>query len=437
MAVAASEQKKLCLRSGGLCAMCKKQLTRTSTGGLVILGEIAHIVAESPDGPRGNHPLSLQERNLYTNLLFLCNVDHQLIDDEPQTYPVERLHGIKEEHERWVEKTLGIFTEERLATPPPAVNEALYSTLLPVKHMPYYVYGVECSAEKEEYVREELGDLRKGEMAPFILRGGKLWAFQALDEQDSPFAPVAQGKQTTRVRVHDWWDDPDKSPWFAALLGRALNKLTGRKGLHLDKEHHRFYFPAAEDGSEVKIPYQPLNQDSSEVHVAWRPITKATGEPKNHWLHRAVALRFQRVSQRSWCLSVRPEMRVTLDGFNSVPSDMVGRRVTKKKSRMFNHDLLAEIQLWRHILSGGKPRIVMSFISPGQYIEIASDLMEGNIAWPGMPDEHKKSFQNVHFQEDLFSFGEINALRTAELDLDEDEEEFEEDLDEEDVDEFA
>src|SRR5258707_376119 len=94
MAIPPREQRILSQRSGNRCAFpnCRRRLTAEDSppDRAVILGEIAHIVAESPDGPRGDSPLSLTERNKYENLILLCNIHHQLIDDQPQTYTVER-----------------------------------------------------------------------------------------------------------------------------------------------------------------------------------------------------------------------------------------------------------------------------------------------------------------------------------------------------------
>ncbi|WP_063002578.1 hypothetical protein [Nocardia mikamii] len=42
------------------------------------LGEIAHIVADSPNGPRGDSPLTAAARNDYQNLILLCNQHHRV-----------------------------------------------------------------------------------------------------------------------------------------------------------------------------------------------------------------------------------------------------------------------------------------------------------------------------------------------------------------------
>lgn len=61
--------------------------------------EMAHIVAFSPDGPRGESDLSTAERNDISNLMILCPICHKLVDDNPQLYPVNTLKEFKRDHE--------------------------------------------------------------------------------------------------------------------------------------------------------------------------------------------------------------------------------------------------------------------------------------------------------------------------------------------------
>ncbi|MDF0750693.1 hypothetical protein NLU14_10675 [Marinobacter sp. 71-i] len=65
-------------------------------------GEVAHIVGERPDGPRGESELPLQQRNHESNLVLLCFNHHNEIDGNVQQYPVNRLYSIKAAHKSWV-----------------------------------------------------------------------------------------------------------------------------------------------------------------------------------------------------------------------------------------------------------------------------------------------------------------------------------------------
>jgi hypothetical protein len=98
-------------RSGGRCAICRKPLfeDESQTDDPSILGEECHIVAEEPDGPRGNHPLPPEKRNLFANLILLCLEHHKIIDDQPDKYTVEELQRIKQEHLKWFQEVSGQF----------------------------------------------------------------------------------------------------------------------------------------------------------------------------------------------------------------------------------------------------------------------------------------------------------------------------------------
>lgn len=191
MAVPLKGQRILFQKSGNLCAFpdCRRVLTADASAadGPVVLGDVAHIVAESANGPRGNHSLPQEERNQYDNLILLCTQHHQLVDAQPQTYSVERLRAMREDHERWIEKTLGVG-HGSAAEPRPMKTETVYSTLLPIERMPRYVYGVPCTIKTEKEVNGHLLPLRDQEMAPFILRAGMLFAFQDMNESGNPFA---------------------------------------------------------------------------------------------------------------------------------------------------------------------------------------------------------------------------------------------------------
>jgi hypothetical protein len=432
MALPLKEQRILFLKSGNRCAFpdCRRMLTAEASppDGPVVLGEVAHIVADRPDGPRGNYPLPTRERNQYDNLILLCNQHHQLVDAQPQTYTVEKLHAMKEAHEQWVEKTLGI-TEDKATVSAHRVDETVYSTLLPVERLPWYVYGVPCQFTAENDVLSRMRPLRNHEMAPFIIRSGMLFAFQNMNAEGNPFRDLVPGRSAERYFSQEWWDDPDRLRWFIDLMNRALNKLTGRRGLRLDRDHRRYYFEPFGSNQELIIKYRPLNQSQTSRRVVWQRRSRRTGEARGYWYHRAVSLRFLRTGTGDWCLSIRPELRVTVDGFSTPPPRRIGARVTREKSHRFNYDLLVEVNFWRDYLSNGKPRIIMSF-GPNQYIVISTALMNGIVTWPGIPEEYAKPFKNVRYIDDLFTWAELSELESA---VDED---FEEEVDFEEAEEL-
>jgi hypothetical protein len=91
-------------RSGNRCAVCKLEMTLD--GSRETLGEMAHIVARSSDGPRGSFKLPSEQRDSYDNLILLCPTHHSEVDKDVANWPSERLNEIKAAHERWVSERL-------------------------------------------------------------------------------------------------------------------------------------------------------------------------------------------------------------------------------------------------------------------------------------------------------------------------------------------
>jgi hypothetical protein len=92
--------KLLWARSGGICAFpaCEQELVFGKETPIV-LGEEAHVIARSPDGPRGHIPISEEERHTYQNLILLCPTHHTLVDKDRATWTAEKLYQMKYVHE--------------------------------------------------------------------------------------------------------------------------------------------------------------------------------------------------------------------------------------------------------------------------------------------------------------------------------------------------
>jgi len=113
MALSIKTNRMLWGRAASRCSLsnCRRELVidPTDTDDPSLVGEAAHIVAEQPDGPRGDSPLSVEQRNKYDNLILLCNIHHKQVDDQPNHFTVEQLKTLKTDHERWVRETLTGF----------------------------------------------------------------------------------------------------------------------------------------------------------------------------------------------------------------------------------------------------------------------------------------------------------------------------------------
>jgi len=105
MAIAAGEIKKLWGRAGGRCSapQCGRDCVPFLNGSdPTIIGEMAHIIPQSKEGPRGAEK---EGDDRYENLILVCPTDHTIVDKAPDRYPREKLLAWKSAH------------EERIASP--------------------------------------------------------------------------------------------------------------------------------------------------------------------------------------------------------------------------------------------------------------------------------------------------------------------------------
>lgn len=417
MAVSARTRTVVWAKAGGHCSLpeCRQRLIVQPEGGdASILGELAHIVAQQPDGPRGGLPPPGGEIDGEGNLVLLCPTHHTQVDKEAGRFTIERLVQVKTDHERWVTETLS--PRERLiggGDTEPTIAEEVYSTLLPVVGYPRFVYAAACSVSESE-VREQLVPPSSREvMLPYIVRSRQLFSFVNLRERHGPFYKVIDAGTVEKHESTEWWSNDDLRRWYVALLNRSLNKLTGRRGLRLDKEHHRYYFEPQGDGEAREIRYRTLTGKRQTRKVAWQPVLRHSGEKRKYWEHLAVGIRFTKLSDTAWVLSIRPERRFTRDGFEPITPKGTGRRATSRKSRMYNEQVLREVNFWRDFLSDGRPRLVFNFGE--QSLMVQSELLSGSIEWPGVPDD-ARPFTYTKYEEDLFTQVELDQLEEEEQD---------------------
>jgi len=94
-------------RAGGLCSFpgCHAELLKDKQH---LVGQLAHIVANHANGPRGDEALSEILSDDPSNIVLLCYAHHKQVDDAPDTWTAERLRAMKDEHERSVLDRLAV-----------------------------------------------------------------------------------------------------------------------------------------------------------------------------------------------------------------------------------------------------------------------------------------------------------------------------------------
>lgn len=84
-------------KSSNRCAfpMCKNPITFNQT----LVGNVCHIKAAKPGGPRYDPKQTNEERHGYDNLLLMCSIHNKVVDDDEATYTVDSLKQMKADHE--------------------------------------------------------------------------------------------------------------------------------------------------------------------------------------------------------------------------------------------------------------------------------------------------------------------------------------------------
>lgn len=100
MAIPEKDIKKLWGLAAGRCSKpgcedeCIKFLDATDP---TVIGEMAHVIAKKPDGPRG---MPSGGEDTYENLILLCPTHHTEIDKAPEgIFSAEIIHNWKQAHE--------------------------------------------------------------------------------------------------------------------------------------------------------------------------------------------------------------------------------------------------------------------------------------------------------------------------------------------------
>lgn len=94
--------KVLFAQSRNRCAApdCRNEIIAPGTpmDAPVVVGQVAHIVARSPEGPRGDPNFPKAKIHDESNLILLCPHHHSLVDAQESTYTVEDLQRWKQQH---------------------------------------------------------------------------------------------------------------------------------------------------------------------------------------------------------------------------------------------------------------------------------------------------------------------------------------------------
>jgi hypothetical protein len=128
----------LAVAAGGRCELggCNNYLFEHHlTRRRGVFGQNAHIIAYSPDGPRGADESGTFDVHDINNLLLLCPGCHKQVDDEPERFPADSLRQYKEAHETRIRLVTGLGPDLRTEVVQLKANVAGQPVGIPASHV--------------------------------------------------------------------------------------------------------------------------------------------------------------------------------------------------------------------------------------------------------------------------------------------------------------
>ncbi len=101
MSISTGVKRKLWASSGGYCGKpdCHSDLFPFfESGEITNIEELAHIIGQKENGPRGDGDLPMSQRDEFENIILLCPTCHTTIDKNPKLFPDDTIKQWKKKH---------------------------------------------------------------------------------------------------------------------------------------------------------------------------------------------------------------------------------------------------------------------------------------------------------------------------------------------------
>jgi hypothetical protein len=305
-------------------------------------------------------------------------VHHPIVDANPRIYSVEVLAKYKADHEaRMAPRNLR-------RAPAPFDTETTDLSLLPILELPDTVWTATSLFRTTVEVAEHLPAPRRNQVLPFVLLGGAIWAFHDLADPKGPFKQAVDHSSARRIDAAQLLKSDDRN-LYNWLLNSALRLALRRRGVRHDRDHDRYYFLADHETITRRVEAKTKTGRNQMAKKVVRQEGERSGNLRDVWWHLAAQLRFDEFAPGAWGLTIRPEFHLTKDGTVPLDPRRVGRKVTRRKSRMYNEGYFDAVHFFRYYLLDGRTKV--DYQVGQQVITIGGDFPGVDASWPRIDDK--------------------------------------------------
>jgi hypothetical protein len=266
----------------------------------------------------------------------------------------------------------------------PYETDSVDVSLLPVSELPGSVWKASSPFRTSLEINERLPRPMRSQVLPFVLRNGEVWAFHDLADPRGPFKQVVDLASAQRMDAAELLKSQDRNV-YVWLLNSALRIALRRRGIQHDRDHNRYYFLPDHETVTRRVEAKTKTGRNQSAKKVVRQEGERTGNPREVWWHLAAQLRFEEFAPGMWGLTIRPEFHLSKDGQEPLDPRRVARKVTKRKSRMYNEGYFDAVHFFRYFLLDGRARVV--FDVGRQRIAVEGDFPRVDAKWPLIDDD--------------------------------------------------
>lgn len=235
---------------------------------------------------------------------------------------------------------------------PPPKEEALYTNLLRVTHMPDRLWLAETTLQRGRSAFESLREHGLGEVAEFVIDNRRI--LTPHDLTDPRWRGLVDRGTVEDFSADEWADseDPDRRRLFVQLLNRCLYARAWQVGVARRKDDDALYFRATEDLSPLKVSFQSVKEDAARTVFKGYTFTKGdrAGEVM-YYRHLACHTQFRRYDCE-WFLEILPTYHFTTDGRSAHPKGAGLAAGMKKREKQ--GAVMYQLVMWASILRGSE-----------------------------------------------------------------------------------